>query len=56
MIAFLIDNLATVLISAALVAVVAVISAYLIKKKRSGQTSCGCGCTGCSAASICHKD
>jgi hypothetical protein len=56
MIAFLIDNLATILISVALMAVVALISAYLIRKKRGGQTSCGCGCAGCSAASLCHKD
>ncbi|NCB63616.1 MAG: FeoB-associated Cys-rich membrane protein [Clostridia bacterium] len=52
--AWLIENLATILISLALVAVVTAIVVDLIRKKREGKSSCGCGCSSCPSSSICH--
>jgi hypothetical protein len=57
MLAFLEQNLATILISAALLAVVIWISAGLVKKKRSGKSiGCDCGCDGCPRTAACHID
>jgi hypothetical protein len=56
MLGFIAQNLATILISAVLLAVVIWISAGLIKKKRSGKSAgCGCGCANCPSASACRK-
>ena len=56
MLAFIAENLATILISALLLAVVAGIVAGMVKKKKSGKSAvCGCGCAGCPSAGMCHK-
>ena len=56
MIQFISENLSTILITAALAAVVALIIVKMIKDKKKGKTSCSCSCTGCAGASICHPD
>jgi len=57
MISFLVENLATILISLALLAVIGLIIGNLFRKKRSGKAAgCGCGCSGCHSAAACHKD
>jgi hypothetical protein len=57
MIAFITENLATIIISAVLLALVLWISAGLIKKRRSGKADgCGCGCGSCPSSSVCHKE
>lgn len=56
MLQFLSDNLANILISAGLLAIVVLIVANLVKKRKSGKSaSCGCGCESCPSSSICHK-
>ncbi len=55
MLDWLSQNAATVIISVILIAVVALVLAYLIKNKRQGKTTCGCGCKGCPNESLCHK-
>jgi len=56
MIAFIVENLATIVISAVLLAVVIWITAGLVKKKKSGKSAvCSCGCDGCPSSSLCHK-
>lgn len=54
MFAIIAENLATILISTVLLAVIIWISVSLIKKKRSGK-AVGCGCDGCQCASACHN-
>lgn len=49
------QNAATIIISAVLILVVALVTAYLIKNKKQGKTTCGCGCKGCPNESLCHK-
>jgi len=56
MLQFITDNLANILIVAGLLAIVALIVANMVKKRKSGKSvSCGCGCDGCPGSSICHK-
>ena len=54
MLAFLIENLATILIGLALFLIVAAIVVHLVRKKKRGQSSCGCGCSSCPLSSSCH--
>ncbi len=57
MINFLAANLGTILVSAILIAIVALIIANLVGKKKKGQSACGCGCgcSNCPSSGICHK-
>lgn len=57
MLMFLQYNLATILIAALLVCVVALVIRKIVKDKRSGAScNCGCSCKECPSASICHKE
>ena len=49
------DILPTVLICTGLASIVALVIAYLIKNKKAGKSSCGCGCSGCAMRDSCHK-
>ena len=53
MIAWIISNLATIIISAVLIIVVAVVIAGMARNKRKGKSSCGCGCAGCAMNGSC---
>ena len=46
--AWLSANLSTIIISAVLLAIVIAISVYLINRKKSGKSACGCGCENCA--------
>lgn len=48
-------HLPTFLICAALVAVVALIIVRLVRNKKRGRTSCGCGCANCPMSASCHR-
>lgn len=48
MFAWILENLATILIAAALAAVLTVIIAVLIRDKRKGRSSCGGNCGNCA--------
>lgn len=45
----------TIVTAAILIAVIALIIAGLVRDKRSGKSSCGCGCTGCAMKGQCHS-
>ena len=55
MIDWLINNIGTVVVALCLAAVVFLIVFKLIKDKKRGKTSCGCGCEHCAMAGKCHK-
>lgn len=55
MIEWLIANLATILISLLLIAVIAAVIARGVINKKQGRSSCGCGCDGCAMKVSCHK-
>ena len=52
---FITDNLATIIGLILLVAVVTLIIIRQISNKREGKNSCGCECSGCSGATVCHS-
>ena len=54
MITWLMENMATIIISAVLVLVVAAAVASMVRGKRKGKSSCGCGCAGCAMNGACH--
>lgn len=47
--------MATIVISIVLALIVAGIIYRMIKNKKAGKMSCGCGCEGCALADKCHK-
>lgn len=54
MLAWLSENMATILICAVLIAVVAAIIVSMVKNKKKGKSSCGCGCAQCPMSRSCH--
>lgn len=55
MLEFLSANLATILVGAAVLAVLTAVTVSMVKKRRSGGScGCGCGCDHCANSSICH--
>ena len=55
MLSFFADNLWTIIICAALLAIFAAVIVSLVKKKKQGKSSCGCGCANCPMSGACHK-
>lgn len=55
MLAWITANLATILICFVLLVIAALVIAHLIRNKKRGKTSCGCGCAGCALHGSCHQ-
>ena len=56
MLAWLTENISTIIICAVLVAVVAAIIVSMVKNRKKGKFSCGCGCSDCPISTSCnHK-
>lgn len=49
------ENIATIIICIALLLIVTGIIAGMIRDKRKGKSSCGCGCANCPMSGSCHK-
>lgn len=49
------ENMATLLICAVLAIIVVGIVAHMVKNKKKGKTSCGCGCVSCPMSDACHQ-
>ncbi len=49
-------NLSTVLIGAALALLLGGIVWGMVRKKRKGESSCGCGCSDCAMNGACHDN
>lgn len=54
MLAWLSENIGTILICAVLLAVVAAIIVGLVRDRKKGKSSCGCGCVNCPMSGSCH--
>ena len=48
-------NIANIVILGAVIAVVVLIIVGMIRGKKAGKSSCGCGCSSCPMSSECHK-
>ncbi len=55
MLAWLAENMATLIIAAVLIAAVISILVKMAKDRRQGKSSCGCGCSSCAMKDSCHK-
>ncbi len=55
MLQWLAENLGTILICAALAAIVTLIIWYLIRQKKRGKAVCGCNCAHCAMHGTCHS-
>jgi len=56
MLDFIIKNLATIIISAVLLIVVAAVIFTRLRGRKARKSSCGCGCSSCAASGICHPE
>lgn len=56
MLAFIGENLATILISAGLAALVALIVINAVRKRRKGHSGCACGCATCPYGGECNGE
>ena len=54
MLTWIMENMATIIISAVLIIMVAAVIASMVRSKRRGKSSCGCGCAGCAMNGTCH--
>ncbi len=48
-------NIATIIICAFLLAVVAAVIGKMVRDKKKGKSSCGCGCANCAMNGACHS-
>lgn len=55
MLAFLTENIGTIIVLAVLAVIVCAIVIKMIKDKKNGKNSCGCGCENCPSSGMCHK-
>ena len=55
MLGWLAANAATIIICIVLAVIVTAIIACMIKNKKQGKTSCGCGCDNCAMHGECHR-
>lgn len=55
MLLWLQQNIGTIIVCIILIAIIGLIVAKIIKDKRKGKSSCGCGCANCAMRGQCHK-
>lgn len=49
------ENWATLICGAAVIALVSLAVIKLVRDKKKGKSSCGCGCANCPMSGSCHK-
>ena len=55
MLAWICENIVTVIVSLVLLLFIAVALISIIKDKKNGNCSCGSSCSGCAMSGSCHK-
>lgn len=50
------NNLGSILTIIVLAVITTLILRYLIKQKKEGKSSCGCGCSQCALNGTCHNN
>ena len=55
MLAWITENIGTILISAVLLLVVVLNIRKLVKDKKKGKSRCGCNCAHCAMSGSCHQ-
>lgn len=49
------NNLGTIVVCAVLVLILGAVAYKMIKDKKQGRSSCGCGCSNCAMKGQCHS-
>lgn len=49
------ENWATLVVGAVVIALAALAVIKLVRDKKAGKSSCGCGCANCPMSGSCHK-
>ena len=52
--AWILNNLSTILVGLVLLAVLGGIVLYMIRQRKRGESSCGCNCSHCAMRGTCH--
>lgn len=52
---WIINSIGTISVAAVVAAIVAVVVIKMVKNRRKGNSSCGCGCSGCPMSQSCRK-
>ena len=55
MLEWLSANIGSIIIGAVILVILVLIIRSLLKNKKQGKTSCGCGCSSCLMNGSCHK-
>lgn len=55
MLTWISENIATIIICVILLAVIAAIIGKMVRDKKKGKFSCGCGCANCAMNGSCHS-
>lgn len=56
MTAWIMSNLGSIIIALILAVIIALVIIKMVKDKKSGNSSCGCGCSNCAMKDACHSD
>lgn len=54
MLAWVMENRGNIVICTVLVLLVVGVIRSMIRSKKKGKTSCGCGCSNCAMSGLCH--
>lgn len=54
MFTWIMENMATILIGGILILVTGAVVIHMVRSRRNGKSSCGCGCSGCAMNGSCH--
>lgn len=55
MFTWLLNNIGTIVVLAVVIAIIATVIISMRKGKKSGKSSCGCGCSNCPMSGSCHS-
>lgn len=55
MLTWISENIATIIICVILLAIVAAVIGKMVRDKKKGKSSCGCGCANCAMNGSCHS-
>ncbi len=55
MLSFISNNIGTITVSIILFTILLLIIMKIIKDKKHGKSSCGCGCSSCALSELCRK-
>ena len=53
---FILENIGTIIVSVILLGVVGLIIYSVLRNKKKGKSSCGCGCSSCAMKGACHSE